>query len=415
MLLKIALASLWNRRFTVSLTIISVAISVALLIGIDHLRKEVKTGFGNTVSGVDLIVGSRTSPINLLLYSIFHIGDATNNISWKSYQELSSDSNVAWAIPISLGDSHHGYRVMGTSDDYFTHFKFGNKQTLAFQQGKVFEGVYDVVLGAEVARKLNYDLGQKVVLSHGVSKVSFSKHGDKPFTVMGILEPTGTPVDKLLYVSLAGIEAIHVGWENGVVTKAVSAEDALKHDLTPVSITAFMVGLKSRIETFNYQRQINTYSQEPLLAILPGVTLSQLWQMMSGVEKMLWLISALVLIATMVGLATMLLASMNERQREMAILRAMGAHALTLLFLIELEAVMIAILGVILGIALLVLGLVVAQPLLADQYGLFISSLPLDMNTGFLVLLVVGLAALLAFIPALLAYRKSLSAGLVQR
>lgn len=365
---------------------------------------------------MDLIVGGRTSQINLLLYSIFHIGNATNNISWKSYQELTQKPSVKWHIPISLGDSHYGYRVMGTSQDYFKYFKYGQKQKLNFAQGKQFSGVYDVVLGAEVAKQLNYGMGKKVVLAHGVSQVSFSKHDDKPFNVVGILESTGTPVDKLLYVSLEAIEAIHIDWKNGAPSgKKVSAEEALKHDLTPVSITAFMVGLHSRIETFQYQRDVNDYSQEALSAILPGVALSELWQMMGSVEQVLWLIAALVLFATMIGLATMLLASMNERQREMAVLRAMGASAFSLLFLIELEAILIAVLGVLLGCAVLWISLTLLQPTLLHEYGVLMSTVPFDMTALILMGTVVGLAMVLALIPAVLAYRKSLSAGLAQR
>ena len=126
----LALKSLRNRKFTTLLTVATIALSVTLLLGVERIRKEARTSFTNTISGTDLIVGGRTGPVQLLLYSVFRIGYATNNISWQSYEEIARNPNVKWSIPISLGDSHQGYRVMGTSDEYFKYFRFaGGAQT----------------------------------------------------------------------------------------------------------------------------------------------------------------------------------------------------------------------------------------------------------------------------------------------
>lgn len=413
MLLKVALQSLLNRRTTFLLTVLSIAISIFVLLGVEHVRNEARESFGRTVSGVDLIVGARTSPLNLLLYSVFRIGNATNNISWQSYQKLTADKAVAWAIPISLGDSHRGYRVMGTSADYFQHFRYGPQKPLAFSAGQAFDGVFDVVLGAEVARKLNYKMDQQLVLSHGLGKTSFTKHDDKPFRVVGVLHATGTPVDQTLHVSLAGIEAIHLDWQNGAQRPGmkISAEQALQHDLTPKNITAFMLGLNSKMATFRLQRAINDYRYEPLIAILPGVALAELWQMMGSMEKILLLISLLVLLASLIGMATMLLASMRERYREIAVLRAIGASPWFIFVLIELEAMLISLSGM--ALALLSLWLVIgqAQNYLSEQYGLFISSDFYSVNVGLLLLLVLAATFLMTLIPAINAYRRSVQAG----
>lgn len=413
MLFKIAVKSLLNRRVTVCLTILSIAISVFVLLGVEHVRKEAKESFGRTVSGVDLIVGARTSPLNLLLYSVFHVGNATNNISWQSYQALSSDKAVAWAIPISMGDSHRGYRVMGTNRDYFEYYQYGSRQSLRFGDGQPFERVFDVVLGAEVARSLNYHIGQKLVLAHGLAKVSFSKHDDKPFTVVGILQATGTPVDQTLLVSLAGIEAVHSDWQNGVRRPGlnVSPEQALAGDLTPQNITAFMLGLHSKMATFKLQRQINDFRREPLIAILPGVALAELWQMMGGMEKVLLLISGLVLLASLIGMATMLLASMRERNRELAVLRAVGAGPRFVFFLIQLEALLITLSGIGLALLGLWLAIVVAGDTLSEQYGLFISANLYWSDVGALVLMIFAATFVIALLPAFNAYRRSVLAG----
>lgn len=414
MLGKLARLSLWNRRGTLVLTLASLIISVALVVGINHLRNQAKKSFSQTLSGTDLIIGARGGQLNLLLYSLFRIGNATNNITWQSYQELARHSAVAWTIPLSLGDSHRGYRVVGTNRDYFVHYRYGQGQLLMLKEGEVFNGVYSTVLGAEAARKLGYEIGDEIVLAHGSGAVNLHHHKDQPFTVVGILKATGTPVDRSIHISLEGIEAVHLDWQQGmpIPGKKTLATDALQKDLTPTSITAVLVGLKSRVATFTLQRQVNNYKQEPLLAILPGVALAELWQMLGIVENLLLMIAFMVLVATLIGMMTSLLAAMNERQREIAILRVLGASPMYLLVLIELEIVLLALIAVVGGTLLFTAGLWFVQPLLAEQLGLFIDINPIQAQTYHLAVAIVGLAALLGLIPAVAAYRRALHNGL---
>ena len=212
---KIAAKSLWNRKATAILTIIAIAVSVTLLLGVERIRAEARNSFANTISGTDLVVGARGGSIQLLLYSVFRIGNATNNISWGSYREFADSPNVAWTIPFSLGDSHRGYRVLGTTPDYFKYYRYGEKRNLRFSNGGVFDDVFDAVLGADVAEKLSYGVGDPLVVTHGISKRGGTEHADKPFRISGILAKTGTPVDQTIHVSLAGIEAIHIDWRGG--------------------------------------------------------------------------------------------------------------------------------------------------------------------------------------------------------
>ncbi|MDP4536837.1 ABC transporter permease [Alkalimonas collagenimarina] len=417
MLIKLARLSLFNRRGTVLMTLLSLVISITLLLGIDHLRHEAKNSFTSTVSGTDLIVGARSGQLNLLLYSIFRIGNATANLSWESYQRIQNHPQIAWTIPISLGDSHRGYRVVGTNQDYFTYYRYAGQNSLQLQQGEVFSDVYDTVLGAEVATRLGYQLGDEIVLAHGIGQVSFSEHKDKPFTVVGILAPTGTPVDQSVHVTLQGIEAIHIDWQQGAPMpgRRVSAEQAVEMDLTPKAITAFLVGLNSRAATFMVQRQINEFRGEPLSAILPGVALAELWQMLSMVERLLLVITLLVLLAGLVGMTTTLLASMKERQREIAILRAVGAHPRSLFLLVQLEVLLITLASLLLAFALLFVALWFGQDLLASRYGLFIGLNPIRSSSLQLVGVVIGLSLILGCIPSWLAYRRALTDGLSVR
>ncbi|MES9854826.1 MAG: ABC transporter permease [Candidatus Thiodiazotropha sp. L084R] len=413
-IISLAIKSLLNRRFTASLILISIALSVSLLLSVERLRVESRNSFANTISGTDLVVGARSGALNLLLYSVFRIGDATNNISWKSYKKFSSHPMVEWTIPLSLGDSHMGHRVMGTNQDYFRYYKYGKKNTLTFDQGKPFDQVYQAVLGHDVAQKLGYQIGEKIIVAHGAGKTSFTLHEDKPFEVVGILKPTATPVDRTVHIPLEGIEAIHKDWIAGrqVAGMKLSAEEALEKNLTPKAITAFLVGLKSKIATFRVQREVNDYRKESLLAILPGVSLQQLWDLMSVAENALMVVTALVVIVGLIGMLTVMLAGLNERRREMAILRSLGARPGHILLLVTGESLLLSIVGIACGILIFYTGLVVGQPIIESHYGLH---LPISLPSlrEWLLLGLVGTSGLIiGLIPGYRAYRYSLSDGM---
>ena len=414
--LTLAWKSVRNRKVTAILSILTVAISVILLLGVERIRTEAKSSFANTISGTDLIVGGRSGQVNLLLYSVFRIGNATNNIDWKSYLEFSQHRAVDWAIPISLGDSHQGFRVMGTNHQYFAHYRYGQKQNLAFTQGREFNGLFEAVIGAEVARTLNYQIGSDMVIAHGISDVGFSRHDTLPFKVVGILAPTGTPVDKTVHVSLQAIEAIHVGWESGAnLGNTPSAEQLASIDFQPQQITAMMLGLKSKIQTFALQRQINTYNKEPLSAILPGVALHELWAMMSVAEQALMAVSVFVVVAGLLGMLSSLLTSLQERRREMAILRAMGARPRHVFSLLILEASVLTFVGLIVGTIGLYAMLTLAAPLIQQTYGINLSLSGLSYYELLLLAAVQLAGTTIGFIPALRVYRQSLNDGMTIR
>ncbi|WP_417661939.1 ABC transporter permease [Pseudomonas sp.] len=415
-LFRLALASLSNRRFTALLTVFAIALSVCLLLAVERVRTEARASFANTISGTDLIVGARSGSINLLLYSVFRIGNATNNIRWDSFEQLAQNPRVKWAIPISLGDSHRGYRVMGTNTDYFEHYRYARQQPLELSQGREFaDDPFEVVLGAEVADALHYKLGDELVLAHGVATISLVKHDDKPFHVVGILKRTGTPVDRTLHISLAGMEALHVDWKNGMPARGadkISADQVRNMHLQPTAITAVLLGLKSKIATFSLQRDINEFRGEPLLAILPGVALQELWGLMGTAEKALFVVSLFVVITGLIGMLTAILTSLNERRREMAILRSVGARPWHIASLLIFEAFSLALAGVLLGLLLLYVSIAAVQSYVQGNYGLY---LPLNAPSGYEWMLlggILGAALLMGCVPAWRAYRQSLADGL---
>ena len=412
----LAFKSVLNRKATAILTILTVAVSVILLLGVERVRTQAKSSFANTISGTDLIVGGRSGQVNLLLYSVFRIGNATNNIDWKSYEEFSQHKSVKWAVPISLGDSHKGFRVMGTNHSYFEHYRYGSKQLLTLQQGTEFNNLFETVLGSDVAKQLGYKIGDKITLAHGLSDVAFSRHDNLPFTVVGIIAPTGTPVDKTVHVSLEAIEAIHVGWESGAnLGYKPDAEKLKAHKFEPQQITAMMLGLNSKIQTFALQREINTYRQEPLSAIMPGIALYELWGMMAVAEQALLIVSGFVVVAGLLGMLSSLLTSLQERRREMAILRAMGARPRHVFSLLISEASALTFLGIMLGVATLFALITVTAPIIQQHYGINISISAITSHEWQLLMLVQVAGIIIGFIPAFRAYRQSLADGMTIR
>lgn len=456
MLFNLAYKSLLDRKASVLLTLISIVISVSLLFSVEHIRQQAKASFKRTVSGVDLIVGTADGDINLLLGSVFRIGSMRGSVSWSAYEQFSQRPQVAWTAPFSLGDSHKGFAVMGTTAEYFEHYQYGERQPLTFAQGQAFEDASGAVLGADVAASLNYQLGQSIVLSHGTGHVSFTHHEAHPFTITGILAPTGTPLDRTVHVDLQGISKIHETPSSTAITGAplsrplsrpkpasvddektdheaheheAEYEDEHEHEQGHEhnaehshdaehhidSISGFFMGLKTPVAALQLQHQINQYKQEPLQAILPGVALNQLWQTLGVMENILMIISVLILVSALFGLTTMQLASMRERNRELAVLRALGASPVKLFALMQLEALLIALAGIVLAFAITSIALLMLQPWLSETYGVFMSA-TLDGDTVLsMSLIVLSATALIAIFPSFSAYRQALHSHLSSR
>jgi putative ABC transport system permease protein len=415
-LLRIAWASLVSRKSTSLLTLISIAVSVALLISVERLKQGAEEGFTGAISQTDLIVGGRTGPLNLLMYTVFNLGSASNQVGMESYEKYKAHPAVEWTIPISLGDGHRGFRVVATNQNFYTHYRFKKDKQIELVDGVWSTGLWDVVLGADVARKLQYKLGDQVVLTHGVtSGEGILDHDDKPFRVVGRMQPTGTALDQSLYITLEGMEGIHIDWKDGAMPRPgteVKADSIKPEDVKPQNITAFFLRTKTRIETLRLQREINTDTAEPLMAIIPGVALAELWRSLGHVESALRGISWIVLLTGLSTLIVALLTSLGARRREMAILRAVGASPLHVLGLLAFEAVGLVGLGVLMGYAFQSVGFWALGMYLKAEYGVVLSEAAFSLGQVklFAGAMVLGLIA--GLIPAISAFRMSVKDGL---
>jgi putative ABC transport system permease protein len=413
---SISWKSLKNRKLATSLTVFSMTLSLVLLMTVERIQRAAQDGFTQTVSGVDLIVGARSGPLQLILYSVFNMGQATQNVSIESYNQIKARPEIEWTIPYSLGDGHRGFRVVATNTDFFEHYHFRSKEKIEFAEGHAFENYFDVVIGADVAATLKYKVGANIVVAHGsTTGDAIQMHDDKPFRVVGIMKPTGTPLDRALYISLEAMEAIHLDWQSGsapALGKKIAPNQITPEMVRPKTITSFFLRTKNRIETLRLQRTINEYGEEPLLAVIPGVVLTELWQSLAVIEKILKGLSFLVMAIGLMSMLIALMTSLNERRREMSILRALGASLKHVLGFILLETFILSLLAIILAclIKLLLEGLF--GPWIQSSYGLYLQDPIFSMNEWIYILIMLVSALLVSFIPALQAMKSALKDGL---
>ncbi|MCL5779100.1 ABC transporter permease [Limibaculum sp. FT325] len=439
-MLGFSLRSLWNRRFVAGLTVTAIGLSVALILGVERLRDGARDSFANSASGIDLIVAPRGNPVQILMATVFGVGGTGTGMTWESFEWLEDRPEVAWAVPIQMGDNHRGYPVIGTDGSYFEHFRHSGGQPLSLAEGAFFAGdmADAAVVGAEVASRFGYAPGAVIVNAHGSGEVSFDVHDDAPFTISGVLAPTGTAVDRMVFVTLEGFDALHAQEEASLVDpldpSALLAEDHADdaaheaheehgehesveagHSHEPARINAVYVGLSDRAAVLGLQRAINDRTADPLSAVLPAVALAELWGITGTAERVMRLMAWAVAVAGMIGMVVMLSATLDTRRREFAILRSVGATPNRIFGLIVTEAALLTAAGLAVGLVLLTLATIVTDPILSARFGL---RLGLDV-LGARELAILGIifcAGLLAsLIPAYRVYRMTLADGLSVR
>ena len=411
-LFNLTINSLLSRKVTVFLTIISLTLSISLFMSVDNLRIGAKKSFFGNVKSGDLIIGSRSGEIQLLLYSLFQIGSPVNNISWSSYKQILKNPNVDWTIPLSLGDSHKQFRVLATNKEYFKRYRYRKNKKLIFKEGNTFEGLFDVVIGRDVALSLNYKLGDNIIVAHGIS--SQSLHDEFPFKITGILEKSGTSVDRLVIIRLEAFEAIHKDWKSGTRIPGIKKKNInfSNENLEPKEITAAIIKLKSKIKIFDTQREINNFQEEALQAIIPGITLSKLWRVISVTENAVLAISIMVIVSSFIGMTAILLSNLNGRKQEMFLLRIVGASPKAIFGLMIMEGFLIAFVSILFSVMFTQILSIVFYPLLDNLFGIYLEYKFLSYTDFLFCIIILFLSVLIGILPGFIAVKKTINEGI---
>lgn len=407
------IASMRSRLVPIVLVIVALSASMALLLAVDRIQQATKNGFNQSLSGVDLVLGPGGSGLELVLYTVFHLGKPTNNITTETVSDITDDPMVEWAVPIALGDNHRGYRVISTTDEYFDRVKFGGDQPLVFAQGAPFSDLNETVIGSEVAEALGYTLDTSIFVTHG-SQMIGKLHDDFSFKITGILESTGTPIDRAVFVSLEGYELVHLGWQNGSKTVSLQNLDINaipKERLYPKTVTAVYLGLTSKLSLFKFIRAVRDYPEEAISAVIPGVALAELWSIVGIVDSVFQLLNWLIIGISIVGMVTMIITGLDSRTRELTILRALGLSPPKLAGLVLLETIIISLTAVLSAIVLVWFLTVAAADLLNQWAGVRIELtwLAIDELSTIMIIVLAGVCA--SLIPAGMVYRRSLHKG----
>ena len=483
----LVIQSLLNRWLSCLLIILTLAFSISLFFTVSRIQESVRSSFQNTISGVDSVVAARGGNLQILLNSVFLIGEPNSTIRWSTFKDITDNNKMNWAVPITLGDSHKGYRVIGTTNNYFKEIKYSSGKNIEFLSGNSFNDVFDVVLGNAVANKLKYNLGAEIIITHGLSDVgevhtfhsekeNHSDHADHDdhakheehddhsdhadhddhakheehdnhddhvdhddhakheehdnhedhadegheghnhenlgFKVTGILKPTGTPIDNAVYISLAGIEAMHTGWIGNQKVIDVSIEQIMQSELKPKTISAIFVSLKNRTQVFQFQRDVLNYKEEAISSVMPGITLSRLWALTGNVDKAFKIITFFIIIIALLGMIAMTIAGLNGRRREMAILRSVGASPTNIVSLLLVESIIISLISCAIGYILMIVIFSIGKDYLQNNYGIFINSFSIKNYDLQMIISIICAALIATIVPAIQIYKNTLRDGL---
>ena len=268
---------------------------------------------------------------------------------------------------------------------------------------------------SKIVDSLHYKIGDPVVLAHGISNgPAIFDHKDNPFKIVGILDRTTTPVDRGLYISLQAMEAIHIGWESGTPNKE-NAHLFSAEQLQPKQITAFFSAAHARTDALKLMREVNDYEDEPLLGIIPALTLSELWQSLSYAEISLQVIAVFVVAVSHLGMLISIYTTLNERRREISILRAIGGSQPLTIILFVSETVFLSLAGCAVGIFFLYSGLFATQSLIQWHAGIYISIEWLETTDAIYLVSILVLGILSGLTIGYKAHRNSLADGLMIR
>ncbi len=392
-LLRLAWRYLWSQPLTAALNLLLLSLGLAAITLVLLVSEQIEAGVRRDLAGIDLVVGAKGSPMQIMLAGLFHLDVPTGNIPLKTRAQLLAHPLVASAVPLSLGDSLRGIRIVGTTPDYLDLYE------AKLAGGRVWSEPLQAVLGAEAARVTGLKLGQQFAGSHGLGAQG-GEHADQRYTVVGVLQASGTVLDRLVLTDLASVWAVHEAHHEAAA--AGHHEAAAELDATR-EITLLLVRYRSPLAAISLPRWVN--AQAGLQAAAPAVETARLLRMVGVGVDVLRGFGLLMLASAALSVFVALLHAVRARQSDLAMLRMLGAPPWRVAGLISLEALCLAGLASLIGLGLGHGLTALLGEVLAGQQSLRLTGAWLSPWEWVIPLLALGLALLAAAWPAWRAFR----------
>lgn len=412
MIVKIVKKSLKQHALSTVVTALAIALAAGLVMSVFAIQRQTYAAFTGGDIGFDAVLGARGSQLQLVLNTVFHLETSPGNIPYAMYQEIAKNPQVELAIPYAVGDNYEGFRIVGTTEDIFTLFEFRRGQKFQTESGGRFfnPNAKEAVIGSFAARETGLKVGDTFQPYHGLIFDEKNKHNDD-YTVVGVLEPTSSPSDRVIWIPLEGVYRMqgHILRGTGENYKP-EANTEIPDEAKEVS--AVMLKFRSPQAGMNLDQLINRQGKVATLAFPIGRVMAELFDKIGWMNRVLELIAYLVVIVAAFSILASIYNSINERKREFAILRALGAKRTTVFAVIILEAVSISVLGSLLGYLIYLAILSAAAYIVKTQTGVVLQIFGFDWWLIFTPVLMIAVGAFAGLIPALKAYRTDVAENL---
>ena len=379
------------------ITSMSIALAGGLWLSVWTIKDQANATFTGVDSGFDAVLGARGSKLQLVLNSIFHVEASPGNLAWEDYEDLRSNPSVASAVPIAVGDNYRGYRLVGVSTNLFSEIEYRPGESFeVFNGGRVFDpGRREAVVGSFVAQKLGLRVGDTFHPYHGLIFDEKNQHAET-YVVVGVLKPSNTPSDRVIWIPLAGLQRM-----SGHDPKAAT------------DLSAVLVKLRSAQAGFRLDLMYNKQGDRLTLAWPIGQIMAQLFSKISWFDRVLELIAYLVAVVAIGSVLASIYNSMNERRRDIAILRALGARRRTIVGTIILEAVSISVIGMLIAYGVYALVFSLVASVIRAEMGVVLNVAEWHPVMLWAPAFMVGMSALAGLVPAIKAYRTNVAENLL--
>lgn len=393
-LIRLSLCSLRFRALSNGVNVVVLALGIATIVTLLRLDTQVEGRFHRDLAGIDLVVGAKGSPIQLILSSVFHLDIPNGNIPLAEAEKLEKNPLIKEAIPISLGDSYHGFRIVGTTPAYARHYK------AEFAQGTDWSKPLEAVLGSDVARASGIHVGDSFVGTHGINGGG-EEHEAFPYRVVGILKPSGSVVDRLVLTNLESVWKIHaLPDEDEPEEMAMAAEHGGK---MPREVTSLLISYRSPFAAVKLPRLIDKSSS--MQAASPAFETARLLKIVGFGTDAVRLFAVVLMAIAATGFFVALFNAVNERAYDIALMRSLGATRRKVVGFVLVEGLLLGLMGALLGLALghgLSFGV---EAWIEQTRHMTLPHVGLQPYEGLVVLIALGISAVAAVAPSVIAYR----------